>query len=191
MTGITSKKLIGTIAVAFVLAVGVFGTAKAAQAYFLSAGNALIFDGTVGTVGTNSVTVYTTSTTPIVVDVTKRTMFSGGGDLGSLTPGEQLKIVASRRGGVLTATVINAEGGVSGYGSTGDPVVVTSAVVVSTSTGSFTVSNNGVDITFMVSSATRFFNTSLAQLTPGEHLVVIGQDTGSSATGFVAQDVFR
>jgi len=46
-------------------------------------------------------------------------------------------------------------------------------------------------VTFHVNSATRFFNTSLAQLKPGDRLVVFGQDTGSPTTGFVAQEVFK
>jgi hypothetical protein len=191
MTGISSKKLIGSVAIAFVLAVGVVGTAKAAQAFFVSGGHSLIFDATVGSVGSGMVTVYTTSTTPIVVDVTRNTVFEGGGGLGSLTPGEQLKIVASRRGTTLVGQVIKAESGVSGYGTTGDTVLVSPAVVVSTGSSSFVVSSNGVDVTFNVSSATRFFNTSLSQLRPGDRLVVIGQDSGSSASGFIAQDVFK
>ncbi|HUD11835.1 MAG TPA: hypothetical protein VMS08_05460 [Candidatus Saccharimonadia bacterium] len=191
MTGISSKKLIGTAAIVFVLAVGAFGTAKAAQAFFLAGGSSLIFDGTVGTVGTASVTVYTTSTTPVLVEVTPTTVFDGGTRLSGLAPGDQLKIIAVRRGGILVGQVIKVESGVSGYGTTGDTVLVSPAVVVSTGSSSFVVRSNGIDITFNVSSATRFFNTSLGQLVPGERLVVIGEDTGSSATGFVAQDVFR
>jgi hypothetical protein len=191
MTGISSKKLIGSAAIVFVLAVGVVGTAKAAQAYFVSSGSTLIFDATVGSTGSGSVTVYTTSTTPVVVDVNRHTVFEGGDGLGSLTPGEQIKIVASRHGDTLVGQIVKAESGVSGYGSAGNTVLVSPAVVVSIGASSFVVTSNGIDITFNVSSATRFFNTSLSQLRPGESLVVIGQDSGSSTSGFIARDVFR
>jgi hypothetical protein len=191
MTGITQKKVIGSLAIAFVVAVGAFGSAKAAQAFFLASGASMIFDATVGSTSSNSLTVYTTSTTPITVDVNSHTLIQGATGLSNLGPGDEVKIIASRVDGVLTAQIVKVETNISGYGTAGDMVLVSPAVVVSTGANSFVVKSNGVDITFNVDSESKFFNTSLSQLTAGQKLVVIGQDTGDSSVGFYAQDIFN
>jgi hypothetical protein len=199
MRSITPQKIIGSAVVAFVLAVGAFGTASAASAFFLSSGHSLIFDATVGSVDRNSFTVYTTSSSPITVYTSRSTVLNdhdgdrdrGRDVLNELDPGDAVKIIATRSGNKLTASVIDVETGVNGYGTAGTTVLLSNAKVVSKSISSFVVNSNGIDVTLNVNSSTRFFNTSFRQLRAGQTVVVIGEDTGSSTTGFVAQEVFK
>mgnify|MGYP003385645125 CR=1 FL=1 len=193
MRTITPKKLIGSLVVASALTLGIFGTAKASQAFFLGTNKQLIFDATVGSVGTNSVTVYTTSSSPITLQINNRTRFSNRGSLGSLSPGDQIKVFARRSGGQLVATLINRPANqTSGYGTAGDLALVQRGTVTAKTADTFTVQlGTGVSVTFHVNSSTRFFGTSFAGLTTGQRVLVIGRDTGSSSTGFVARQVFR
>jgi hypothetical protein len=188
---ITPRKLIGTLALAFVLAVGAFGTAKAAQALFMATGPTLIFDGIVGTVGDGSFTAFTNSTDPVAVDVTNHTVISPSGSLSDLHSGDSVKVIAIRQDGALVAQVVTVESNISGYGTAGNTVLLNPATVVLAGDDSFVVDAAGVDTVIHVNDVTRWFNTSLSQLQAGDKLVVIGQDTGNSSSGFVAQDVFK
>ncbi len=187
MKKMTTRKIIGTLAVALVVSLGVFGTAKASQAFFLGAGNSLVFDGVVGSVTPTSAIIYTTGTNPITVQINRRTSISQGG----LTVGDNVKVVARNTGGQIQAQVIQRSGGASGYGTAGDPVLVTRGQVRAKTATTFTVRVNGADVIFHVNASTRFFGGPFSSLHVGENVVAFGQDTGNSSTGFVAQTVFH
>ena len=193
VSGITPRKIIGTLALAFALTVAAVGSAKAAQALFVANGSNTIFDGVISSVGSNSIDVATNGNSSVTVDVGPKTVITGNQSLSDLTAGEAVKIVAKNENGTLLAKVINVSAA-SSYGTAGDTVLVQKGTVVSTagsaSSGTLVVSKNGVDLTFNVNSSTRFFKTSFAGLHAGDEVTVSGQDTGSSSTGFVAQDVF-
>ena len=191
VNSITPRKIIGTIVLAAILLLGVFGTAKAAQAIFISQGRTLTFDAVVGFVGRNDFSAYTTSSSPVTVDVNRRTIFSDHDSLRSMMPGDAVKIIATRSGRNLVGNFIDVEGTGSGYGTVGQPVVISNATVQFKTGTSFTVTTNGVSVLFNVNSSTRFFNTSFMQLRRGQRVTIIGVDTGSSSTGFIAQEVFR
>jgi hypothetical protein len=186
-----TRKVIGTLVLVGVLSLGVFGTARATQAFFLDAGRTLIFDATVASADDDSLTVFTTGTDPIELAITNRTNFAGQLDPGELEPGDSVKIIARQQGGQLVARVIRLNEGVSGYGTSGDTVLVSNATVVAKGADTFTVRRNGVDATFHVNGSTRFFRTSFASLAVGQEVTVFGVDSGSSSSGFVARHVFR
>lgn len=196
VSGITPRKLVGTLVVAFALAVGVFGTAKAAQALFVGAGSTTVFDGVLTHVGAGvhpNLTVATNGNNSVTVGTDSHTVVTGHQELSQLPVPEPVKIVAKNDSGHLVARVVNANSA-SSYGTAGDAVIVQKGTVVSKSGNSnggiIVVDVNGVHVTFHVNSSTRFSHTSFGSLQNGDELMVVGQDTGSSSTGFVAQQIF-
>jgi hypothetical protein len=193
VNGITPRKLIGTLVLAFALAVGAFGTAKAAQAIFVSAGPTTIFDGVISGKTSHSLTVATNGNTAVTLEVDSHTIITDNQSLGDLNIGEPVKIVARHVDGVLLAKVVNVSS-VASYGTAGDTVLVQRGAVVSKSGnangGIIVVKINGLNVTFHINSSTRFFDSSFSGLHAGDDVQIFGQDTGSSSTGFVAQTIF-
>lgn len=192
VSGITPRKLVGTLVVAFALAVGVFGTAKAAQALFVSAGSVTVFDGVVTSKSGSNLNVATNGNNSVTVGTDSHTVVTGHQSLSDIV-GDAVKIVAKNDSGHLVAKVINASAP-SSYGTAGDAVMVQKGMVLSksgTANGGIIVVNvNGVHVTFHINSSTRFFNSLTFGGIVGQDVMVIGQDTGSSSTGFVAQQIF-
>jgi hypothetical protein len=178
------KKTIGTLALVAVLAGGVFAVSPAdARATFIDSFFNVVIDGVAGDVSGSSMTLFTSGTEPIQVQITGRTRIVRG----PIQSGDQVKVTAKVRNGVVTASVIKVTGEGPSYGTRGDKVVVDKALVVSRTHDSFTVESNGIVSTFRVTNATRFFKRTQAQLKVGDEVQVIGTDTGR---GFVAKIVY-
>lgn len=177
------KKVIGTLALVALLVGGVVAAAPAdARATFIDSIFSMTVDGVAGDVSATSLTLFTSGTEPIDIVINNRTHISRG----PVETGDQVRVIAKVRNGVVTATLIKVTGTGPSYGTRGDAVVVDNATVRSKTADSFTVESNGAVSTFKVTNATRFFKKTFAQLRVGDEVQVIGRDTGSE---FVAKIV--
>lgn len=183
------NKLIGTVVFIFILAGFILAGFSYAQAKFISTKGHLNIDGVVASVGASSLTVVTSGSTPITVDVyERRSKFSWGTSLSDLVPGDQVSITARMSGsGNPTARFIRKWGSGPGYGTAGDTVVTTHATFVSKTANTFTVNNGPSLVTFKVLTSTSFMGKSFANLEAGDMVNVVGEDSG---TQFVARRVF-
>ncbi len=176
-------KIIGTAVLGLVAAVAYFGIARGALAQYLDAGRAVILDGTVAETSDDSMTLLTTSTDPIEVQIDGRTVFAANTSLDEYDPGDQVKVIGRSRNQQVTAQVVQPRGG-TGYGTTnGDPVMALDGTVTSKTDDSFTIRTNTTDVTFKVSATSRFFPGNLASLHTGDKVLAMGQD---SPSGFQA-----
>jgi len=180
-----NKKLIGTSALVVLIGVLVLASATFVEAQFINSGRNIVFDGIVGAVGVSSLTVLTSGTDPIVVEITSKTKFVDGG---ALSPGDHVKVWAREGSDIIARLIKKVDGPGYGYGTDGDPVLVREAEVVSKTATSLVVESNAGVITFKVTSSTRFVRTNFSYLNVGDEVTVIGQDSGSE---FVAQTVIK
>jgi hypothetical protein len=176
-------KIIGTVILSLVATVAYFGIAKGVLAQYLDAGQVVILDGTVAETTDDSMTILTTSTNPIEVRVNSRTVFAANTSLAEYDSGDQVKVIGRSRHQQVTAQVVQPRGG-TGYGTTdGEPVMALDGTVTAKTADSFTIRTDTTDVTFNVTSNSRFFPGNLHSLRAGDAVLAMGQD---SASGFQA-----
>jgi hypothetical protein len=176
------KKVAGSLAIVLVAGAGAFAATSPALAQFIAVGNQYNVEGVVTTVNDHqSMTIQTDGTAPLFINI--RHAHIGGG---SLQTGELVNIRATKSGGVITAHNVRIEnGGQTGYGASG-PVIINQATVVSFTGNTLVVRHRGNDITFQVTSSTRFVGGGRGNVDAGDSVLVVGSDNGSA---FVADTV--
>jgi len=191
---ITRKKLFGTAVFAlFVLGLAL-SASSSVQALFINTKGNFNVDGIVARTGTNSITINTAGASNITVDVNKKTNFIPNGlSLEDLVDGDLIHIVAkTRQGDVPLARVVKLIGNGSGYGTQGDNVILTNAVVTDKDevNDTFVVSTGSAVVTFKVLSSTNFIYKGdlygFADLEIGNKVFVNGED---NTTEFIAKTV--
>lgn len=200
MNNNVTKKVVGTSVVAVLGFATLFVGASIASAQFTLVGKNLQFDGIVSSVTPNSLTVLTSSTDPIVIELNGKTKYVG---FGSASVGDYINVVSQVKDQHTIAKVIKkTKGGKPKdlYGTQGEEVVVKSARVLSKSANGsdkwITVSSDlnnavtggGTDLAFRINSATEFHGTTNYSTLPiGSTVVITGRDTAK--LGFVAEVV--
>lgn len=176
------KKIAGSAAALLIAGGGAFAAMSPALAQFVAVGRAYNFEGVVTTANDHqSIIVQTDGTNPLFVNI-RHASINGG----PLTTGELVNIHATKDGPVITAHNVKVEnGGQTGYGASG-PVIINRATVVSFTGGTLVVRHEGTEITFQVTSSTRFVGGGRGQLGSGDIVLVTGSDSGSA---FVADTV--
>jgi len=190
MNKIYSKKIIGTFLFsAFVVGVSLAGFSLAG-AHFFNGFRNIHFDGIVNTVNTSNfeMILLTSGTDPVTVQINEHTVFTGGLSYEDILLGDHLKVFAKTRDGVNIAKVVRRVDGGTGYGTAGDMVHVSQATVVSKTADTFTVDSGTANITFRITSATRFIRTNFSSLSAGDSVMVNGTDSG---TEFLAKIVVK
>ena len=182
------KKIVGTLVLLSLAAVGFFLAAPDIRAQFIDPRGSLIFDGTVSSTTPTTVTLLTDGTAPITVNVTNKTVFTGGKKLADLVPGDSVKVIARDTSSNPQARVIQTNAGSGGYGNAGDMAFVANGRITAKTASSITVQTDSATVTYRITSSTRFIRSSLASLNIGDRVQIIGRDSGSD---FVARFVLR
>ena len=188
MKGALKKKLWGTALYGALLTAIIVGIGSPALARFMQFGSFVNVDGQVSAVTASTLTVITSGATPITFAIGSHTIFPSGTDLSDIMVGDIVSISSGARGSANPLARVVRERTGSGYGFTGEQIVVQRAVVIAKTPASFTVEATASDITFQVTIGTQFIGVSFASLQVGDQLLYIsGRDSGTS---FEATTVF-
>lgn len=178
------KKSIGTLAFLGVIVGAVaISVPTDARAQFINTVFGLVADGVVLDIDSDSITIGTAGTDPIVMAITSRTRIIRG----PIEDGDTVKVTARVRGGEIQARIIKKTGMGPGYGFEGDRVIVSKAKVIDKGPDYFVVQSSATNIAFSLTSKTRFFRGNFPSLEEGDWVKVIGEDGGDI---FLARYVF-
>jgi len=189
---IIRKKMAGTAIIALFVMGLALSTSSVVQALFINTKTDFIVDGVVASVGTNRVTIFTAGDPNVTIDTDSNTIFVPAGLLlGDLVSGDVISITAETRlGDTPLARLIEFVGNGPGYGTQGDSVLVTNAVVTNKTAETFTVNTGSAIVSFKVSLGTNFIYSGsilgFADLDIGNKVFVQGED---NTTEFIANTV--
>lgn len=187
MNKLYRNKLIGTSVFVLMLTGIILAGFSFAEAKFISNKSTINIDGVVAGVSTNTLTILTSGSSAITFEVDNKTKFSFGLDLNDLEVGDQVNVLGKISTSAYPAAKLVKKWGMGpGYGTTGDNVTVSNAVVAGKTIDTLTVDNGIILITFQILAATDFVGKSWAELENGDTVNVFGEDAG---TGFVARMV--